>query len=179
MKNRAKYFDNRGTEISADDAFDRHGTLRDGFAMRVPTTMRDSLRMRDAKPQFTDGHSIVDPAAGLKPGWRMPTVQDRTKVRDAYQHYETSVTNAYRVGDGTQCPECFGSGEDEDGDCKACNGTGIMAERSSRTSKGGKGFGSTNEGGYDTPYPASDSRSVKDQAYSSYDNDLQNAWRRP
>jgi hypothetical protein len=165
MKSRAKYFDNRGTEISADDAFDRHGALRNGFAMRVPTTMRDAMRARGAKPQFTDGHNLIDPAAGLNPGGRMPVVQDRTKVRDAYQRYQTSVTNAYRVGDGEQCPECFGSGEDEDVECNACGSTGIMPDRRSRAVTG-----RSND-------PASDSRSLKDQAYQSYDHDLQNAWR--
>jgi hypothetical protein len=141
------------------------------------------LKSQDAKPQFTDGSNLVDPAAGLKPGWRMPTVQDRTNVRDAYQRYEIGMTNAYRVGDGVQCSECFGSGEGPDGEaCNACNGTGIMAERSSRTSKGGKGFGSTNEGG-GNPDPASDSltldqhRANMDRLYRERDLELTNAWR--
>jgi hypothetical protein len=149
---RHKYFDKYGTEVSDDDAFDRHGTLRNGFSMRVPTTMRDAMRARDAKPQFTDGHS-TDPLALQRPGWRIPVVNDRHAVHDAYQRYETALVNAYRVGDGVQCAECLGSGEGPDGE----------------------GFGSGNEGGYRDP--ASDSRQVKDQAYRAYDNDLENAWR--
>src|ERR1700681_4663010 len=123
--------------------------------MRVPTTLRDS--MRASRPQFTDGNSPVAPEAGLRPGWRIPVEQDRCAVRDAYARYEAGLIRAYRVSDGTQCPECFGSGEGADGDCKACRGTGIMPERSSGTSKG---FGSRNEGGYDKPDPASDSRTL-------------------
>ena len=219
---KTKYFDKHGTEVSDDDAFDRHGALRNGFAMRVPTTMRDAdhgagshgprgevvgdvcmtddkrqgrlrkvngelvcvpLKSQDAKPAFTDGHNLVDPAAGLKPGWRVPVVNDRRAVTDTYRRVELGQTKAYRIGDKTQCAECFGSGEDEDGeDCDACSGTGIMSERSSATSKG---FGSSNEGGYDTPDPASDSRTldqhrqVIDQLYAERDAELQNAWRKP
>jgi hypothetical protein len=225
MKNRAKYFDKHGSEIDITDACDRHGVLRNGFAMRVSTTMRDSMRARDAlvgtgshgprgqqpgdictidgsaghlrkvngelvcvplkssdaKPAFTDGHNIVDPAAGLKPGWRMPTVQDRRAVRDAYAAYETSLVNRYRVGDGVQCPDCFGSGEINGEACSACNGNGIMSERSSRTSKG---FGSSNEGGHNTPDPASDAQTMirdhranMDRLYAERDAELSNAWR--
>jgi hypothetical protein len=56
MNSRAKYFDKRGTEISADDALDRHGALRNGFAMRVPTTMRDSMRARDLLAVIAASH---------------------------------------------------------------------------------------------------------------------------
>jgi hypothetical protein len=72
MKNTARYFDATGNEVDAAHAFDQHGVLKDRCTMRVPTTLRDSMRARDAKPQFTDGSNIVDSAAGLKPGWRMP-----------------------------------------------------------------------------------------------------------
>jgi hypothetical protein len=213
MKSRAKYFDNRGTEVSDDEAFDSHGTLRNGFSMRVPLTMRDAatgsvcgevegdlctrngwpgtlrrgadgelfcdIGRKDAKPQFTDGRT-TDPTALNRPGFRVPVVNDRRAVHDAYARYQTGLVNAYRVGDGeVQCPKCFGSGEDEDGDCDACNGTGIMA-----ASKGGKGFGSSNEGGYDnTPDPASDALTMKDhrqtmdRLYRERDEELANMWR--
>ena len=209
---KTKYFDKRGSEITADAALDRHGALRNGFSMRVPTTMRDAdhgagshgprgevegdicmtndrregrlnadlvcmpLKSRDAKLLITDGRT-TDPLALQRPGFRIPVVNDRRAVRDAYAAYETSLVNRYRVGDGVQCAECFGSGEDEDGeDCDACNGSGVMPDR-------GKGFGSSNEGGYDTPDPASDSRTldqhrqVMDRLYAERDAELQNAWR--
>jgi hypothetical protein len=180
------------SRIKSDDDDDK--ILKDGESLRVSMTMRDSLSplqrsVADATSRvtnrITDGRTD-DPLALNRPGFRVPVVNDRRAVRDAYQHYETSVTNAYRVGDGTQCPECFGSGEDEDGECSACEGTGIMPERSSGTSKGGKGFGSRNEGGYDNdePDPASDSRQAMDQhrqtmdrLYRERDAELANAWR--
>jgi hypothetical protein len=151
MKSRAKYFDKYGTEISADDAFDRHGALRNGFAMRVPITMRDSMRGRDAKPQFSDGSSIVDPASGLKTGWRMPVVQDRRAVHDAYARYQTELINAYRVGD-----------IDERGEGKSL-------------------FGSGNEGRCPDPASDSrqvmDHHQRMSELYDTHDRELANAWR--
>jgi hypothetical protein len=137
------------------------------------------LKSQDARPQFTDGRT-TDPTALNRPGFRVPVVNDRRAVHDAYARYQTGLVNAYRVGDGEmQCPECFGSGEDEDGDCDACNGTGIMA-----ASKGGKGFGSSNEGGYDTPDPASDAQTIRDHRqnmaslHAQLDAELTTAWRK-
>jgi hypothetical protein len=231
---KAKYFDKHGTEVSDDDASDGDGVLRDGFSVRVPMTMRDAMRMRDADvgatgagehgpigqrpgdqctrngfpgtlrrgadgelfcdigrkdalPQITDGHRPVNPAAGMRPGWRMLTVEDRSRVHAAYDRYNTSVSNAYKICDGEiQCAECFGSGQGPDGDdCDACEGSGVMPDPTN-AGAGGTLFGSRNEGGEDDdPDPTSDSRKVMDQhrktmdrAYSSYDNDLANAWRR-
>jgi len=140
-------------------------------------TARDNNRITDgSKPVMTDGHS-TDPLALQRPGWRIPVVNDRRVVTDTYRRVELGQTKAYRLGDSMQCSECFGSGEGPDGeDCDACNGTGIMPERS----KGGKGFGSTNEGGYDTPDPASDSRTHRqtlDKLYRERDEELSNMWR--
>jgi hypothetical protein len=139
------------------------------------------LKSQDAKPQFTDGHT-TDSLALQRPGWRIPAVNDRRAVTDTYRRVELGQTKAYRIGDKTQCPECFGSGEDEDGEaCSACNGNGIMSERSSRTSKG---FGSSNEGGHNTPDPASDAQTMirdhranMDRLYAERDAELSNAWR--
>jgi hypothetical protein len=41
-----------------------------------------NIGRRDALPQFRDGG---DPTSGNKPGWRIPAVNDRQTVRDAYQ----------------------------------------------------------------------------------------------
>jgi hypothetical protein len=144
------------------------GTLRRG----ADGELFCDIGRKDAKPQFTDGRT-TDPTAMNRPGFRVPVVNDRRAVHDAYARYQTGLVNAYRVGDGeVQCPQCFGSGEDEDGDCDACNGTGIMAASKS--------------GGYDngdTPDPASDSRSLDqhrqtmDRLYRERDAELANAWR--
>jgi hypothetical protein len=195
------------------DAFDENGMLKDGRSVRIPMRMRDALagtgshgprgeqpgdlctidgregtlrmvngelqcvplKSQDAKPQFTDGHT-TDQLALHRPGFRIPIVNDRRAVTDAYRRVELGQTKAYRLGDSTQCSECFGSGEDEDGaDCEACEGTGVMPD-------------GDNEGGYDTPDPASDSRTLDqlgqdhrqkmDRLYLERDAELANAWRR-
>jgi hypothetical protein len=108
---------------------------------------------KDAKPVITDGRTD-DRMALHRPGYRINTSDTRQKVADAYAHYETSLVNRYKVGDGEmQCPTCFGSGVLNGEDCDDCDGTGIMPDYDNDTSNGeGGGFGSTNEG------PSSDSR---------------------
>jgi hypothetical protein len=122
---------------------------------------------KDALPQFTDGYNFVDPAAGMKPGWRMPVVQDRRAVHDAYAASDAYQRNRYKCSDGdTLCDDCDGDGVDQDGNvCDTCCGTGIMPD-------------SNGNGNGGDPDPTSDSRSVKDQAYSTYDAELSNAWRK-
>jgi hypothetical protein len=181
-KHTVRYFDTiTGSEIGAARAFDRDGVLRDGFTMRVPMRFRDAgTGSHDAKPQFTDGHNIVDPAAGLKPGYRMPVVQDRTKVHDAYAKADRQMRNRYKCGDQENiCEDCDGEGYDEDGDvCDTCNGTGVMPEVEAED-EGTSRFGSNND-----PDPASDSRTLDrhhqmmDRLYRERDAELQNAWRR-
>jgi hypothetical protein len=163
--NRSRYFDSSGNEIDAALALDGHGALRNGCSMRVPTTMRDAARQ--ALPLITDGRSD-DPMALHRPGFRVPVVNDRRKVVDAYAKYETGLVNAYRVSDGeAQCPDCDGDGEDNDGEtCATCHGRGAVSARE-RSS-----FGSGNEG-----HRSEDSRSVtRDQAYKDYDQALSSAW---
>jgi hypothetical protein len=180
-----------------NDAFDENGMLRDGKSFRVPMRVRDALagtgsrgprgevvgdqcdingvegrvplKSSDALPQFTDGHT-TDQLAMHRPGFRVPTVQDRRAVTDAYRRVELGQAKAYRLGDSTQCSECFGSGEDENGeDCDACEGSGIMPD-----------------GDDDTSDPASDRRTVDakdhranmDRLYRQHDVELSNAWRR-
>jgi len=135
------------------------------------------VKSSDSKPQFTDGYRPVDPAAGLRPGWRMPAIRDASQqaVADCYDRYNTSLVNAYKLHDGEmQCPECFGSG------CNSCSGSGVMPDASA----GGSRFGSRNEGGDDDPDPASDSitldqhRRKMDRLYRERDAELSNAWRK-
>jgi hypothetical protein len=160
------------TRHSDEADFDERGILRDGGRARVSMTMMDSLSALQrsvANNRITDGRSD-DPMALHRPGFRIPVVNDRREVVDAYQHYETSLVNAYRVSDGeAQCPDCDGSGEDDDGEiCATCHGRGTMSARERST---GEGFG--NEG-----HRSEDSRSVtRDQAYKDYDLALSSAWK--
>jgi hypothetical protein len=167
MKQRARYFDSGGREINEHEALDSSGVLRSGFSLRVPTMMRDAA-LSGTRNRITDGRS-EDPMALHRPGFRIPVVNDRRAVRDAYAKYETSLVNAYRIGDGeAQCPDCDGSGEDDDGEiCATCHGRGTVSARERST---GEGFG--NEG-----HRSEDSRSVtRDQAYKDYDLALSSAW---
>jgi hypothetical protein len=153
-----------------DDLFDSNGLLRDGKSVRVPMQARDSARMTErqrhqrvsdtlrdvnSKPLLVTDGRTDDTMSLHKPGWRIPVVNDRANVRDAYANYETSLVNAYRVGDGEmQCPTCFGSGVLNGEDCDDCDGTGIMPDVDSESNDEGGGYGSTNEG------PSNDSHTV-------------------
>jgi hypothetical protein len=167
MNRRAKYFDSRGRETPEHDALDR-GILRNGFTLRVSTMMRDAaLPGTRQDNRITDGRT-TDPMALHRPGFRIPVVNDRRAVRDAYAKYETALVNAYRIGDGKTCPDCGGDGEDGE-ICATCHGRGTVSARERST---GKGFG--NEG-----HRSEDSRSVtRDQAYKDYDLALSSAWQK-
>ena len=161
---KANYFDKYGTVVSDDDAFDRHGALRNGFAMCVPTTMRDANTARVTN-RITDGRT-TDPMALNRPGFRVPVVNDRRSVVDAYRRYETQISNRYKVHDGeTQCWKCFGSGEVNGAECETCHGSGVVSDAKA------KNFCSGNESRRNE-----DSRSVTlDQAYRDYDLALSSA----
>jgi hypothetical protein len=153
----------------------RSGRLRmvNGSLQCVPVKSQDA---------FTDGCRPLD-VAGMRPGYRMPTVEDRSHVHDAYARYNTGVANAYKIRDGEmQCPQCFGSGQGVDGDdCTSCNGTGTMPDPASRANAGTSRFGSNNPD--DDPDPASDRRTIDqhrqtmDRLYAARDAELSNAWR--
>jgi hypothetical protein len=192
MKHRS-YFDATGREVTADDALDRHGSLRDTFSMRIPTIFRDSKVTgagskadKANSNRITDGRT--DDATALhRPGFRVPVVNDRRSVRDAYATYERSLVNAYRIGDGKQCPVCEGAGEDEDGnECERCEGTGTISkakderedDRGSR--KASKHFGSTNESHHDSrtlDQVMRDHEANMSKLYSALDAELTQAWR--
>jgi hypothetical protein len=179
-KHTVRYFDTiTGSEIGAAHALDRNGVLRDGFTMRVPMRFRDAgprgvpLKSQDAKPQFTDGSNIVDPAAGLKPGWRMPTVQDRSHVHDAYAADAAYQRNRYKCGDGERlCDDCGGEGYVQDGNvCDTCRGEGVMSKVEDKR-----------EPGKSLPDPASDHRPLDHKSrmhaeYTAYDRALAEQWK--
>lgn len=188
-KRRARYFDSGGREISEHDALDGN-VLRSGISLRVPMWMADAARRQPGDAcvteyghegrlrqnsgqltcvQITDGRSN-DPMALHRPGFRIPTVNDRRAVHDAYTKADKQAGNRWKCQDNeTLCSDCDGEGYDEDGnECKTCHGEGVVKDKS--------GFGSTNEGGYKGG--SSDGRTVdRDQAYRDYDADLANAWR--
>jgi hypothetical protein len=83
------------TTTRYDDAYDENNVLRDGGRVRVSMLARDAA-MSKHKPLITDG---TNNRFGLhKPGWRIPTVQDRRAVvRDAYETYETELCSRWQT----------------------------------------------------------------------------------
>jgi hypothetical protein len=160
---KARYFDSGGREITEHDALDSNGVLRSGFSLRVPTMMRDSVR-----PLITDGRTD-DPMALHRPGFRIPVINDRRAVRDAYARYEADLIRAHRLVDKRTCLDCDNGVDDDGNQCETCNGSGTVSASERGT---GEGFGSGNEG-----YRSEDSRSVtREQAYRDYDQALSSAW---
>jgi hypothetical protein len=169
------------TRIKSDDDEDK--ILKDGKRIRISMMMRDSaIRDGDAKPQFTDGRT-TDATALHRPGFRVPVVQDRTKVRDAYAADAVYLRNRYKCGDGERlCDDCGGEGYDQDGNvCDTCHGKGVMPVQ--------------NDGGYHTDADAKtfNDLTIQDQTiqdrirdhrqnvarlHSQLDAELQDAWRR-
>jgi DnaJ-class molecular chaperone len=135
-----------------DDDFDERGVLRDGKRVRVSMQMRDAAMLChvNTRSRITDGTG--NPFGLNKPGFRVRTGDmGKSRVADAYAQYERSLVTAYLGDTENQCTHCFGSGLINGEDCEDCDGTGIAPdERSTRSSKGGKGggYGSGNEGGY-------------------------------
>jgi hypothetical protein len=108
--------------------------------------------------QFTDGRTD-DPTALNRPGFRVPVVNDRRAVHDAYAQYQTKLVNAYKLKDDESiCPNCGGEGYINGKLCQRCDGEGVIDDD-------------------DRDDPVSDKRTVQD-AYLAYDHDLENSWKR-
>jgi hypothetical protein len=132
------------------------------------------LKSTDAKPQFTDGRS-TDPTALNRPGFRVPVVNDRRAVHDAYATDASYLRNRYKCNDGERlCEDCGGEGYDEDGTvCDTCNGDGVIDEDDIEDNDTDRS---------DNPDPISDShkhRQTMDRLYRERDLELTNAWRKP
>jgi hypothetical protein len=160
-----------------DDAFDERGILRDGRSVRVSMQMRDAAMTRhtgqrqqtSSKNRITDGTG--NPLGLHRPGWRIPTVQDRRATRDALQRYETQISNRFKCGDGERlCDDCDGEGFVDGIVCDACGSDGVLPE-DERGTCAKSNFGSTNEGA------RSDSAMTREQLYDAYDRELGEMWR--
>jgi hypothetical protein len=138
------------------------------------------LKSQDARPQFTDGRT-TDPTALNRPGFRVPVVNDRRAVHDAYDADAAYLRNRYKCGDGERlCEDCGGEGKIDGERCDTCNGNGVMPEVEDEREEGKSLFGSGNGHGRSDD---SDSRTLDqhrqmmDQLYRERDAELSQMWR--
>jgi hypothetical protein len=113
MLHKQRYFDRNGREVAEHEAM-RAGVLRDGFSLRIPTTLRDS-RFADARQLWDSGRLVVtdlDSTAGSgnRPGFRvLDCPVNRQAVHDAYVAYVNDLENAWRnplrLGDAAPPPD--------------------------------------------------------------------------
>jgi hypothetical protein len=78
-----------GIQISAVDALDERGNLKDGVTQRTPLMLRDS--------RLTDGTGNCSELAFSRPGWCVladASVNDALET--AYAEYLDDLTNAWR-----------------------------------------------------------------------------------
>lgn len=154
--------------------------LKDGERLRVPMTMRDSLSpLQQSVAAFTDGRT-TDPTALNRPGFRVPTVLDRTKVRDAYAADEAYLRNRYKCGDGEQlCDDCGGEGYDQDGTaCDTCRSRGVLPGQDGyHTDADAKTYNDLTIKDQTIQDRIRDHRQNMARLHSQLDTELQNAWR--
>lgn len=164
------------TRISETEALDPStGHLKDGVAVRVRSIMRDS----DGRVLFTDG---TPDGGGNRPGWRIPLNDDakrRAVVRDAYQRYETELTNRWRCRDGQHlCSACLGSGLDEDNEaCGSCGGSGVIGEFNSNALVENTAADRQHDDGLSLADRMKDHQRNMSKLYAATDAELSQAWR--
>ena len=79
-----------GIQISAVDALDERGNLKNGVTQRTPLMLRDS--------RLTDGNGNCSELAFSRPGWRLLADASVNDAREtAYQEYLDYITNAWRT----------------------------------------------------------------------------------
>ena len=100
MRSKHKYYDQKGNEITRDQAVDEHGTLRDGCSCRVPAHLRDGRP--DRARYLID--SREDPLWFSRPGFRIAddnNSYERDAVDIAYREVEERNARAWMDGNLT------------------------------------------------------------------------------
>ena len=91
---RHQYF-KHGRAISAAEALDERGLLRDGCTLRVPAMFRDSAQSNSGT-RVTDAANGADPTAGSRPGWRVMSNSVNDAREAAHREYLDYIRNAYK-----------------------------------------------------------------------------------
>ena len=194
-----QFFTKSGRPISAHEALDSNGIMRDGVISRTRLSMRD---------HDSNGPTRIVDGAMHRPGFRFAVdakrkrtthydpkgrmrgyseeeeeTEDAMSVLDAaYDTYHRDLENAYR---GKQtCPHCDGRGVDLDSgdDCSLCHGTGLVcanvATNYETSSEQVVSNASTHhESGGRDHRSVQDHQTHMDRVYSQYDAALSKAWR--
>jgi hypothetical protein len=96
MPHQHLYYRN-GVRISAAEALDHKGLLREGCTLRVPAMFRDSAQS-DSHTRITDASGDSSELSFSRPGWRMLADASVNDAREtAYQEYLDYITNAWRT----------------------------------------------------------------------------------
>jgi hypothetical protein len=102
--NRERYFDRFGCEVTEREAFDGNA-LRDGYSLRIPHTMMDTMsremadHFRPAWDSFRrDRVTALDGSTlGLhRPGFRISDAYPAEARRRMYDEYDEYISNAWR-----------------------------------------------------------------------------------
>jgi len=90
-----QYFDKHGHPISAAEALDSRGLLKDGYVVRVAARFRDSTPS-DSRMRITDASNGGDPTAGHRPGFRIATLNAHlTDEPDLVDHDEPPARHRF------------------------------------------------------------------------------------
>jgi hypothetical protein len=106
-----KHFYYNGRPITADEALDADGAIRDGVVLRVPMFMRDGRLNPSITPlqqeiathrgRLTDAAGSTDRFTFSRPGYRiLHDVVAREARETAYQRYEDELVNAWKAPNG-------------------------------------------------------------------------------
>jgi hypothetical protein len=106
-----KHFYYNGRRITADEALDADGAIRDGVVLRVPMFMRDGHLNPSMTPlqqevatyrgRLTDASGSTDQFAFSRPGYRILHDAAAREAREtAYQRYEDELVNAWKAPNG-------------------------------------------------------------------------------
>ncbi len=85
-----QYYDRDGIEITADQALDANGVLRDGCTVRVPSYLRDSAHDR-ARLHDGYGNSCFN-----RPGWRVSDAAFNDARESARREYIDRMCKEYK-----------------------------------------------------------------------------------
>ena len=95
----------RGRDVDEDEALDERGSLRDGYAVTVPMTMRDQASLTPLQRSIAQSaaqlHDGRGGAVGHRPGYVVSTDASLNDAKErAYATYDAELRDAYKHPQG-------------------------------------------------------------------------------